>query len=104
MSILCKASEEKQLEDSWEVPGLQRNLEQSAEPLRKRESGQSKGLSPSLGFQHHRKFPFSPDEKPLSVLWVQLRPRGSVLVVFCVLLSTAGCNPDFPQKAAPWGF
>lgn len=30
-----KVTEEKQLEDSWEEPGLQRNLEQSAEPLRK---------------------------------------------------------------------
>lgn len=44
MAILCNASvpeelvkvtEEKQLEESWEVPGPQRDLEQAAEPLRK---------------------------------------------------------------------
>lgn len=68
MSIFCNASlleelgkvtEEKQLENSWEAPGMQRNLEWSAEPLRKWELGQNKGLNPSVGFQQHRKFAFS---------------------------------------------
>lgn len=57
---LVKVTEEEQLEHSWEVPGLQRNVEQSAEPLRKCELGQSKGLNPSVRFQHPRKFAFSP--------------------------------------------
>lgn len=122
MSTLCNASlpeelvkvtEEKQLEDSWEVPGLQRNLEQSAEPLRKWELGQSKGLNPSVGFQHHRKLAFSPWSKAtLCVLGPgQTSWKGPVFCshvappVWCPQLGCrAGDIPDFPKKQHGGGF
>lgn len=121
MSTLCNASlpeelvkvtEEKQLEDSWEVPGLQRNLEQSAEPLRKWELGQSKGHNPSVGFQHHRKLAFSPWSKATLCFGPRSDELGGSCVLFSrgspSLVSTAGLQsrryPWLPQKAARWGF
>lgn len=111
MSNLCNASlpeqvvkvtEEKQLEESWEAPGLQRDLEQAAEPLRKWELGQKKALNPSVGFQHHRKFAFSPWSK---AILCGLGPGGSILC--CVLTGLPQAGLKFlisPKKQQGGGF
>lgn len=99
---------------SWRTAGRYQGCrEQSAEPLRKWELGQNKGLNPSVGFQHHRKFAFSPWSKSIlcDLCPGQTKWEGPVLCSYRVV-STAGlqifckyCKYSwFSQKAARWGF